>query len=115
MPRRPPTFRPPGHRTEHQRKADLDKHRRTPAERGYDAAWRRVRAAFLREHPLCECDDCRAGANRITPATVVDHIVPIEEAPGLRLVWSNLRAMAKACHDRRTARDQGFNRGKRLG
>lgn len=45
-------------------------------------------------------------------ATVVDHIMSISERPDLRLEWSNLRAMSKRCHDRRTAREQGFARGR---
>jgi 5-methylcytosine-specific restriction protein A len=112
MPARPPVYRPPGwkpwEQREQQRKADIDKRRGSPAQRGYDAAWRRVRGAYLAAHPLCECDDCQAGAKRITPAEVVDHIDTIEARPDLRLSWSNLRAMSKRCHDRRTARDQGF-------
>lgn len=95
---------------ERARKARLDRERGTARQRGYDAAWRRLRKAFLAAHPLCQCEDCQAGVKRVTAATVVDHIVPISERPDLRLEWSNLRAMSKPCHDRRTARDQGFAR-----
>lgn len=83
-----------------------DRRRGSSTARGYDAAWRRVRDAFLAEYPLCQCEDCQDGVLRITAATVVDHIIPISEQPGLRLEWSNLRSMAKACHDKRTLRDQ---------
>ena len=89
-----------------------DESRGNAAERGYDATWRRLRLAFLAQHPICECDDCQAGKLRLTAATVVDHIVSIEERPDLRLDWSNLRAMAKRCHDRRTAKDQAFGRAR---
>lgn len=98
--------------TEGDRKRRYDSRRGSSSARGYDKDWRACRLAYLAAHPLCECDDCKAGELRITPAGVVDHILSIEERPDLRLVWSNLRAMAKACHDRRTARDQGFNKGK---
>lgn len=85
-----------------------DRERGTAHERGYDAKWRRARAAFLREHPLCrECE--REG--RITPATVVDHIRP--HRGDQELFWSadNWQALCKPCHDRKTAReDGGFGR-----
>lgn len=91
-----------------QRKVTLraqDKRRGSAASRGYDADWRRCRAAFLFAHPLCLfCEE----AGRIEAATVADHIISIEDRPDLRLDWSNLRPLCKECHDRRTARDQAF-------
>src|SRR6185312_867742 len=75
--------------------------RGTKTERGYDAAWRRLRIAFLSQHPLCECDDCAARGRQLL-AEVVDHRISIAERPDLRLDWDNLRAMSKRCHDRRT-------------
>lgn len=97
---------------EHERatRRAVDARRGSSNARGYDATWQRLRIAFLAQHPLCECEDCEAGAKRLTIAEVVDHIIPIAERPDLRLEWSNLRAMAKRCHDRRTARDQGWGR-----
>ncbi|WP_432206025.1 HNH endonuclease signature motif containing protein [Brucella rhizosphaerae] len=58
-------------------------------------------------NPYCTADGCEA------PATEADHIKSIKEAPELRLEWSNLRALCKSCHSRRTARDQGFARSTR--
>lgn len=72
--------------------------RGTPAARGYNAAWRRIRIAFLAAHPYCVTDGC----NGI--ATEVDHIRPLSQ--GGTNDWSNLRAMCKRCHSRRTAKDQ---------
>lgn len=91
---------------------ELDNARASSHQRGYDAAWRRLRHAFLMAHPLCECEDCNPpfGLKTIRAAEVVDHIQPIAYAPHLRLVWSNLRAMTKRCHDRHTARTQGYGR-----
>ena len=67
--------------------------------------WRTLRLAFLREHPLCQCDDClRTGAS--VAADVVDHIKPRCDRPDLQLTWENLRSMAAAHHNRRTARDR---------
>lgn len=45
----------------------------TAAQRGYGYKWQQARAQYLREHPLCVM--CRAD-DRVTAATVVDHIVP---------------------------------------
>ncbi len=90
------------------RKADDDR-RGSSTERGYDQTWRRVRAAHLSRHPLCVL--CQA-EGRLTPATVVDHIISINERPDLRLDSSNHRAMCKRHHDQRTGRDQAWGRGK---
>jgi 5-methylcytosine-specific restriction endonuclease McrA len=64
------------------------------------------RAAFLRAHPLCECDECKA-QGRVLAASVVDHRVP--HRGDMRLFWdsSNWQALSKSCHDRKTARDDG--------
>ena len=54
-----------------------------------------------------------AGTLRVTQATVVDHIVP--HRGDMRLFWDtkNWQAMAKSCHDRKTARhDGGFGRAR---
>lgn len=85
-----------------------DQARGTSSERGYDAAWQALRAAYLRANPLCECDECQAGKLKATAATVVDHRISIAERPDLRLVWSNLRSMSKTHHDRHTARTRGW-------
>lgn len=80
--------------------------------RGYDAAWRKLRAVKLAANPLCECDDCKATGATVA-AQVVDHIIPIRQRPDLRLTWSNLRSMSKAHHDAHTAREQGFARSNK--
>ena len=90
-----------------------DDRRGSAAQRGYDAAWRRVRAAFLAEHPLCECASCRQPGAVVVAADVVDHIIPIAERPDLRLDWSNLRAMSAAHHNAHTARTRGYGRARR--
>ncbi len=71
--------------------------------RGYDARWRRARKAFLERHPLCaECQ--REG--KLTPATVVDHIVP--HRGDQRLFWdkTNWQPLCKDCHDKKTGGGQ---------
>ena len=67
--------------------------------RGYNAEWRRARKAFLQKHPLCaECGK----AGKLTPATVVDHIIP--HRGNKRLFWDehNWQPLCKDCHDRKT-------------
>lgn len=62
--------------------------------------------AFLAEHPVCECEECKvADIPRI--ANVVDHIIP--HRGNMKLFWdtSNWQAMNKKCHDRKTAKENG--------
>ena len=67
--------------------------------RGYNAEWRRARKAFLQQNPLCS--ECRK-AGKLTPATVVDHIIP--HRGDKRLFWDekNWQPLCKSCHDRKT-------------
>ena len=81
-----------------------DARRGTSSERGYNALWRKLRTAFLAKNPLCaECK--RAG--KVKPATDVDHIVP--HHGDQKLFWdvSNLQALCKRCHSRKTAKEDG--------
>lgn len=77
----------------HQRhRSEPARPRESAARRGYDARWRRIRAMYLRHHPICvECRDV---------ATEVDHITPI--ARGGTHAWDNLQPMCKPCHSRKT-------------
>ena len=60
------------------------------------ARWKKLRAHVLRRSPICE--SCQR-----VPATDVDHIVP--RAQGGTHATSNLQALCKACHSRKTARE----------
>ena len=79
------------------------------ARRGFDtelgfyqsAAWRAVRAAFLRAHPLCRL--CEAHG-LLVPAKVVDHIIPLKDG-GPRFDWVNLDALCVSHHNAKTARE----------
>lgn len=84
-----------------ERVAKADARRPSPAERGYDADWHRVRRRMLRERPICAC-----GAL----ATEVHHVKSIREAPHLRLDVANLQCLCRSCHSRITARTQAFGR-----
>jgi 5-methylcytosine-specific restriction protein A len=100
------------HKQARQRTIDA---RRDPAMRRlYGARWAKASKAFRWAHPLCaECD--RAG--RLTPATVVDHVVP--HRGDVAKFWDsdNWAALCKHHHDLKTARDDGGfgNRSTRRG
>lgn len=71
----------------------------TQKEQGFyqGVAWRRVRIQALeRSHYLCQ--NCLR-ENRITPATEVHHILPLEEHPELALVLDNLEPLCWRCHE----------------
>ena len=87
------------------------------ARRGFDAEvgfyqsakWRAVRAAYLREHPVCvRC----AARGRVVAAVVVDHVVPIKDG-GARFDAQNLQALCIPDHNSKTAleRLQRIKRG----
>ena len=67
--------------------------------RGYPSRWRKARAAFLQRNPLC--NECMKHG-RLTPATVVDHVIP--HRGDQKLFWDedNWQALCKSCHDRKT-------------
>ena len=69
--------------------------------RGYDSAWRKARKAYLEEHPLCE--ECRKNG-KLTPASVIDHIIP--HRGDKKLFWdeTNWQPLCKDCHDRKTGK-----------
>ena len=103
MPSKPPVHRPPGWRSTAEVKRELDRQRPSAARRGYGPRWRRARAAFLAEHPLCT--SCRA-EGRIVPATVVDHVVPHRGDRTAVLGRGELgTGLCKRCHDAKTARE----------
>ena len=90
------------HRGEERR---YDRERGSAAERGYDAHWRKVRAWKLSVSPICQ--DCLE-KGKVTPAKEVHHNDgnPRNNTP------ENLKSLCHSCHSRRTAKEQGFARGK---
>lgn len=93
------------------RKPDTD--RPSAAARGYDRRWREARAAFLKTHPYCECDDCLRLPEWQRPvATDVNHIDGLGPLGPRGYDRSNWQAMAHGHHSRLTAREHGgFGRG----
>lgn len=89
-------------------KQNSDNNRESSARRGYDRPWRRYREQYLAQHPWCECERCKG---KYYPASVVDHIVPHKGNKDLFWDPNNHQALAKRCHDRKTAsEDGGFGR-----
>ena len=84
---------------QHRKECSSDALRGGAAARGYDAQWRAARKRYLQHNPLCV--QCLAD-KKITPATVVDHIVP--HRGDKKLFWdeSNWQALCKDCHDKKT-------------
>ena len=64
-------------------------------ERGYTAAWRRVRAQVLREEPLCR--RCKA-KDILIPAIDVHH----RDGNVKNIKRSNLEPLCRSCHNRET-------------
>jgi 5-methylcytosine-specific restriction protein A len=77
----------------------VDRLRGGAAFRGYDRKWREARDAFLRRHPLCVI--CRA-EGKLTPATVVDHIIP--HRGNMKLFWDqdNWQPLCREHHNKKT-------------
>ncbi len=85
--------------------------RPSAAKRGYGRSWQRASKAFLMEHPLCECQECKA-SGVIVAAEVVHHIVAHKGNQTLFWDESNWAALSKRCHDRLTAKEEGFGRNR---
>ncbi|MGB9780631.1 HNH endonuclease signature motif containing protein [Caldanaerobacter sp.] len=91
------------HEAERRKQYYINDNRPSARRRGYDETWEKLRKMYLAEHPLCE--DCLENGI-YTPATEVHHIKKVKDNPELRLDINNLRALCKACHNRRTARGE---------
>ena len=84
------------------------------ARRGFDTEvgfyqsvrWRAVRAAFLREHPMCAA--C-AARGRVVAAVVADHVVPVKDG-GARFDTGNSQALCISDHNAKSARETARRR-----
>ena len=87
-----------------QRRRASDKQRGTSHQRGYTARWRKARLLYLGYYPLCV--RCKA-RNRVTSATVVDHIKP--HKGDQKLFWDadNWQSLCAPCHNSKTASEDG--------
>lgn len=71
------------------------------SQRGYGAKWRKARQLYLQAHPLCVT--CLRRGN-LSPATVVDHILPHRGNQTLFWDQENWQPLCKDCHDEKTGR-----------
>lgn len=87
----------------HQRQArrESDAKRGSARERGYDVQWQKFRAAFLRDHPMCEDP-----SGCLDSSTDVDHIDGLGPDGPRGFDPTNCRALCHRHHSRRTAKDQ---------
>ncbi len=93
-----------------------DRDRGTATERGYGAAWRKLRDYVMRrDGGLCRCAECTA-LGRVRPAHDVDHIVSKAEwrrrhgtLAGVDAL-DNLQAINRDCHQAKTAAERAAGR-----
>ena len=81
----------------------------TTTQRGYDAAWERLRDLKLATDPFCQIRTNCEGAT----ATEVDHIQSISQRPDLRLEWSNLQSSCKPCNVAKRNRENRIQSGEK--
>lgn len=73
--------------------------------------WRKARKAFKLKNPLCKhCEE----RGEVTPAKLVDHIVPIK-AGGEPLKESNFQCLCDKCHNIKSANESRGYGVKSLG
>ena len=65
----------------------------------YGGTWKRIRAAYIAAHPLCEV--CQ-NDGRLTPASIVHHKIRLTE--GGANDWDNLQSLCSECHSRHHAK-----------
>jgi 5-methylcytosine-specific restriction protein A len=96
-----------GHCDTHKAQATAYRHTKTTSQRGYGAAWQRVRlVALKRDYHLCQ--PCKANSH-ITAATEVDHVVP--KYRGGTDAIGNLQSICKACHKIKSISESVEGRG----
>lgn len=103
MPRKVPTYRPPGVPMRAQTAREYDRTPQRRADLGFynGAPWRRVKASKLRQDPLCE--DCLTRGLTV-PATHVHHVLERKDRPELAFDPENLQSLCAGCHSREHAR-----------
>ena len=74
--------------------------RPTSRQRGYDRAWEKARAAFLKRFPWCAWAGCTA------PATCVDHVTPHRGDPALFWAEGNWQPLCAHHHSSAKQREE---------
>ena len=78
----------------------------------HTTAWRKLRAAILRDSPYCV--ECKR-QNIVKLANVVDHIKPVSTGATLfdkeRLMWdeNNLQTLCDSCHNSKSGKEKFVN------
>ena len=80
------------------------KNTRSSTQMGYDYRWQKIRKAFLQRNPLCV--ECMRTSGVVTPATVVDHIIPHKGNRKLFYDENNYQAMCHVCHNKKSANER---------
>jgi len=81
----------------------------SPYRHMYNAEWQRESKRWLRGHPWCECEDCKAGEYRL-PANCVDHHTAHKGDAVLFWDRRNWVAMNTRCNARKSTTEGGFGR-----
>ena len=77
------------------KKAECDKYRGSAYERGYNARWGKISAAFIEANTFCKCGRM---------ATAAHHIVA--KADGGSDTWDNLMPVCNRCHGKYTYKER---------
>lgn len=87
-----------------QRDKEYNRQRDPRSRKFYGSArWKKLRNKYIKQNPLCEhCQE----KDKVTAATEVDHIIPIEVDWSRRLEWNNLQSLCHRCHMQKTQEDK---------
>ncbi len=69
--------------------------RPTRVQRGYDYSWQKLSKQLRQEQPYCSIVGCTS------QDLTVDHIIPLSDAPLLRLEITNLRVLCRMHNSRK--------------
>lgn len=76
---------------------EYDKYQRSPSHnKRYGNNWRKIRAAYVKAHPLCE--ECLK-IGKMTPVEEVHHVIPLSAGGTNR--WENLMSLCQSCHTKK--------------
>jgi 5-methylcytosine-specific restriction endonuclease McrA len=67
-----------------------DRQRPTRSQRGYDYQWNKLSRRLREQQPFCSIPGCN------NKDLTVDHIIPLSEAPWLKLEITNLRVLCRS-------------------
>jgi 5-methylcytosine-specific restriction protein A len=99
VPTLPATFRPHGQPTRQETNRQADQRRGSARERGYSPAWDKASRGHLARDPLCRyCAIGAFGRACVAEATVVDHLYPQRQFPGVFWRTEFWVSACVACH-----------------